>query len=114
VFIFIKNIKKNKIINKSVLNQIYSSKLSLIIILLFFGVSFSLVGGTQILNNLGARSIETQFNDYNLYQNEIKGNIFGKQDSVQNFSYRYYNSWINDNSKNLKKIDTNNIKYINP
>jgi len=111
LFIFAKNIKTNKVINKSILKQISSGKLSFLIIMLFFAISFSLVGGAQILNTLGSRSIETQFNNYNLYQNQTKGRIFSLDDYIQDYASKYYNDLSSkDNKQNINKNDL----FINP
>jgi len=71
-----------------------------------------LVGGTQILNTLGSQSIEKQFNNYNLYQNEIKGNIFGDEDNFQFYAYEYYNSFVPEEEYNEKAIAIED--YVNP
>ena len=67
----IKNSNRNKVIHKSVFKEVLSKKISLIIITIFFIISFSVVGGSEILSTLGRRSVQAQYQEYNLYQNQF-------------------------------------------
>ena len=110
---FCKNIKANKILNKAVLKQFFSGKLSFIIILLFFGVAFSAVGGTQIMQTLGTRSIEKQFTNNNLYQHQIdNAETFSLEDPVQKYAYEFYNKSLKNSNDSSAKIASK--EYILP
>ncbi len=124
LFVFTLNFKKNKVINKSVSKSVFSGKLSLLIILMFFGISFSLVGGTQLLAKNTQRSIEKQYTENNLYQIELSADALYSEDTSQLRKEKYYNiinfkntiseegwfikPWIIENTLDWKNVDETN------
>ncbi|NQX83294.1 MAG: ABC transporter permease [Mycoplasmataceae bacterium] len=119
-FVFIKNFSKNRVLNKSVSKSVFSGKLSLIIILVFYGISFSLIGGTNLLSKSSERTFSRQFNNNNIYQIEekkgfidIEDDLFGMMGEIYNKSFstsnikstNFVSPWVIDHTLTTKTVD---------
>ncbi len=108
LFVFFKNIKKNVVLNKSVSKSVFKRKLSLVVILLFFGVSFALVGGMQLSATSGQNSLLKQYNNNQVYQYELV-----KNPGIENKDKIYSNLLKKYNEEEGENVDTSVISSIN-
>lgn len=112
LFVFMKGFKKNTVLNKSVSKSVFTGKTSLIIILLFYGVSFSLVGGATLQSTASEKTYEKQFSENNVYQLDFHGNFFNQEDSIMNYYAYYYNNVINSADSGISPVNYDN--YVTP
>ncbi len=92
LIVFVIRLRKNAVLNKSVAKSVFNGKLSLIVILLFFGISFAFVGGMQLSMTNGRKSILNTFEEGKVWQYEIEDDgIFDKGDDTLDKLARYYN-----------------------
>ncbi len=114
LFVFFSRIKKNVVINKSVVKNVFNGKLSLAIILIFFTVSFSLIGGMSLSSTGGGRSVLNKFNENNVYEYELVSSKFKSHDSkMEEYIYQYND----ENNQNINAhvtsgIYANSLQYI--
>lgn len=109
LFVFITRLSKNHVLNKSVAKNVFSGKLSLVIILLFYGVSFGLIGGANLMSKNGQRSIEQQFREGNLYQIEMETSELTKNDEFFSLEAQLYNKQQTDENQKIA-----NTEFVNP
>lgn len=102
LIIFTKNFKKNKILNKSVFKNVFSGKLSLTIVLIFYGVSFSLIGGINLTFFSSKRGLEEQIITNNVYQSNVNNGFYNFTDPILTNYIEYHNSTSDDSEKILE------------
>ncbi len=110
VVFFVKS-TKSKELNRSVAKSVFGGKLSLIIILVFYGISFSLVGGANLASKGFEKTLTKQFSDNNVFQAEAdrKSGIINIYDNFAIDSSILYNKkW----ASSLYEIEDN--LFISP
>lgn len=80
LIVFLFRFKKNGVLNKSVSKSLFDRKLSLTIILLFFGISFAFVGGMQLAVTGGKNSILQTFEEGKVWHYEMKESSFFEEE----------------------------------